>query len=58
MGFVDGKHIDIIGCGMEESQGYNYKSKNSIVFSDVAGSNYEVTWSDVGMNERIQMAVY
>ena len=40
---VDGKHIEIIGCGIG-SQYYNYKCKNSIVLLVVAGTNYEVTW--------------
>ena len=49
---VDGRHIEIIGCGMG-SQYYNYKGTNSIVLLVVAGSNYKVTWADVGMNGRI-----
>ena len=52
IGAVDGKHIEIIGCGMG-SQYYNYKGTNSIVFSVVAVSNYKVTWANVAMNERI-----
>ena len=52
MGVVDGKHIDIIGCGMG-SQYYNYKGTSSIIFLVVAGSKYNVIWADVGMNGRI-----
>ena len=52
IGTVDSKHIEINGCGMG-SQYYNYKGTNSIVLLVVAGSNYEVTWADVGMNVRI-----
>ena len=52
MGVVDGKHIDIIGCGMG-SQYYNYKGTNSIIFLVVAGRKYNVIWADVGMNGRI-----
>ena len=42
IGAVDGKHIEIIGCGMG-SQFYNYKGTRSIFLLVVAGSNYEVT---------------
>ena len=35
------------------SEYYNYKNTKSIVLLVVAGSNYEVTWADVGMNGRI-----
>ena len=35
------------------SQYYNYKDTNSVVLLVVAGSNYEKTWVDVGMNRRI-----
>ena len=52
IGTVDDKHIEIIRRGMG-SQYYNYKGTNSIVLLVVAGSNYEVTWADVGMNGRI-----
>ena len=49
---IDGKHIEIIGCGMR-SQYYNYKGSNSIVLLVVPGSNYEVTCTNVGMNRKI-----
>ena len=49
---VDGRHIEIIECGMG-SQYYNHKGTNSSVLLVVAGSNYKVTWADVGMNGRI-----
>ena len=49
---VDGKHSEIIGCGMG-SQYYNYKGSDSIVLLVVPGSNYEVTCTDVGMNRKI-----
>ena len=52
IGAVDVKHIKIIGCGMG-SQCYNYKGANSIVVLVVAGSNYKVIWTDVGMKGRI-----
>ena len=52
MNAVDGKHIDIIGCGMV-SQYYHWKGTNSIVHLLVDGSSYEVTWADVGINGRI-----
>ena len=35
------------------SQYYNYKGTSSIIFLVVAGSNYEVTWANVVINERI-----
>ena len=37
---VDGKYMEIVGCGME-SQYYNYKSTKSIVLLVVVRSNYE-----------------
>ena len=52
MNAVDGKHIDIIGCGMV-SQYYHWKGTNSVVHLLVDGSSYEVTWADVGINGRI-----
>ena len=52
IGAVDGKHIEIIGCGIW-SQYYNYKSANTIALLVIAASNYQVTWADAGMNERI-----
>lgn len=52
LGAIDGKHIQIVGCGMG-SQYYNYKGTNSILLLIVAGSDYEVIWADVGMNGRV-----
>ena len=52
IGAVYGKHIVNIGCGMG-SQYYNYKGTNSIFLLVAPGSNYEVTWANVGMNGRI-----
>ena len=53
IGYVDGKHIEIIGCGMR-LQYDKYKGTNSIVLLVVVGSNYEVNWADVvGMNRRM-----
>ena len=52
IGTVDGKHIEIIECGIG-SQYDNYKRANTIVLLVVVASNYEVTWANAGMNERI-----
>ena len=52
IGAVYGKHIVNIGCGMG-SRYYNYKGTNSIFLLVAPGSNYEVTWANVGMNGRI-----